>query len=321
MELRQIRYVVAVAEERSFSRAAARLHLAQPSLSQQIAKLEKTLGILLFHRLPQQVELTDAGERFVQVAGKLLDQAEGLEREMRQYASGQIGKVLVGSLPITGAYVLPRVIPVFTQRFPGVELQLIEETSSRLEQLLVNGKLDVSLLTMPISEPMLAIEPAIQEEIYLALPPAHPFACREIVDLADLSDQPFILLKEGQGFRQISLSLCEQAGFTPRIVFESSNIQTVQSLVAAGMGISFAPEMITRSTWTDNAPAYVRLRSRPERTLVVAYRKDRHLSRPVRAFIDILVGKESGMEVSADEDKGGSHVVHCEQDEGKEGSR
>jgi DNA-binding transcriptional LysR family regulator len=289
MELRQIRYVLAVAEERSFSRAAARLHLAQPSLSQQIAKLENMLGVLLFHRLPQHIELTDAGLRFVQVARELVDQAEGLEREMRSYANGETGRLLVGSLPITGAYVLPRVIPDFTQRFPGVELKLVEDTSSQLEQLLVRGKIDISLLTMPISDPNLEILPAIHEEIYLAVPPGHPLAQEREVDLATLSDQPFILLKEGQGFRKISLSLCEQAGFHPKIVFESSNIQTVQSLVAAGMGLSFTPKMITLAPGSTTPPAYLRLTTRPERTLVVAYRKDRHLSLPAEAFIRYLL--------------------------------
>jgi DNA-binding transcriptional LysR family regulator len=289
MELRQIRYVLAVAEEHSFSRAAARLHLAQPSLSQQIAKLEHTLGVLLFHRMPQHVELTDAGQRFVQVAQSLIDQAESLEREMRAYASGESGKLLVGSLPITGAYVLPRVIPDFTKQFPGVELQLIEETSSRLERLLVRGKIDISLLTMPIADPSIEAIPAIHEEIYLAVPPNHPLAQQEEVDLSELSSQPFILLKEGQGFRQISLHLCEQAGFRPRIVFESSNIQTVQSLVAAGMGLSFAPRMITLAPWTTTSPVYLRLSTRPKRTLVVAHRKDRHLSRPAEAFVRILM--------------------------------
>ncbi len=288
MELRQIRYVLAVAEERSFSRAAARLHLAQPSLSQQVAKLEKAWGISLFHRLPHHVELTDAGERFVQVARQLLDQAEGLEREMRAYASGHAGKLFVGSLPITGAYVLPHVIPAFTREYPGVELQLIEDTSSHLEELLVRGKLDVSLLTMPIQDASLVVEPAFCEEIYLALPPNHPLAKEEEVDLAFLADQPFVLLKQGQGFRQISLDLCERAGFRPHIVFESSNIQTVQSLVAAGMGVSFAPLMITRAPGTAVSPAYVRLTTRPERTLVVAYHKDRHLSKPARAFLHYL---------------------------------
>ncbi|EJL26678.1 LysR family transcriptional regulator [Brevibacillus sp. BC25] len=289
MELRQIRYVLAVAEERSFSRAANRLHLAQPSLSQQIAKLEKILGVSLFHRLPQHVELTDAGQRFIQVAQTLVDMSEGLEREMRAYAIGESGKLLVGSLPITGAYVLPRVLPTFTKQFPGVELQLMEDTSSHLEQLLVRGKIDVSLLTMPISDPSLEIIPAINEEIFLAVPANHPLAKRKEVDLAEVADQPFILLKEGQGFRTISLRLCEQAGFRPRIVFESSNIQTAQSLVAAGMGLSFAPKMITLAPGTIEPPIYVRIKTKPSRTLVVAYRKDKPLSRPAEAFVQCLI--------------------------------
>ncbi|HZG17068.1 MAG TPA: LysR family transcriptional regulator [Candidatus Bathyarchaeia archaeon] len=289
MEFRQIRYVLAVAQEHSFSRAAERLHLAQPSLSQQIAKLEKMFDVQLFHRLPQHVELTDAGTRFVQVASQIMDQVEGLEREMRSYAQGESGKLYVGSLPITGEYVLPEVISEFSRLYPGVELQLVEERSSQLEQLLARGIIDVSLLTMPITEPSLAVEPAIREEIYLALPPEHPLANAEEVELASLADQPFILLKEGQGFRQITLTLCEQAGFRPKIAFESSNIHTVQSLVAAGMGISFAPAMITDAGRASARPAYVRLTTRPERTLVVAYRRDRHLSKPVKAFMDMLL--------------------------------
>ena len=289
MELRQVRYVLAVAEERSFSRAANRLHLAQPSLSQQIAKLEKLLGVALFHRLPQHVELTDAGQRFVQVAQTLVDLADGLEREMRSYAVGESGKLMVGSLPITGAYVLPHVISNFTHLFPGVELLLVEDTSSRLEQLLVRGKIDISLLTMPIGDPSIETIPAIQEEIFLALPPQHPLAGRDEIDLAELADQPFILLKEGQGFRTISLRMCEQAGFRPKIVFESSNIQTVQSLVAAGMGISFAPKMITLAPGVIESPAYAHLTGRPSRTLVVAYRRDRQMSRPAEAFVRLLV--------------------------------
>ncbi|EST55985.1 transcriptional regulator [Brevibacillus panacihumi W25] len=291
MELRQVRYVLAVAEERSFSRAANRLHLAQPSLSQQIAKLEKLLGVTLFHRLPQHVELTDAGQRFVQVAQTLVDMSEGLEREMRSYAVGESGKLMVGSLPITGAYVLPHVISAFTKRFPGVELQLVEDTSSHLEQLLVRGKIDVSLLTMPIGDPSIETIPAINEEIFLALPPQHPLAKRKEIDLAEVADQPFILLKEGQGFRTISLRLCELAGFRPRIVFESSNIQTVQSLVSAGMGLSFAPKMIALAPGSAEPPVYVPLTSKPSRTLVVAYRKDRPLSKPAEAFVRILVEK------------------------------
>ncbi len=288
MELRQARYMLAVAEERSFSKAASRLHLAQPSLSQQISKLEKEWGVTLFQRFSTHVELTDAGERFLQVARSILDQADGLEREMRAYATGETGKLVIGSLPITGAYVLPKVLSSFHLQYPRVELKLIEERSSQLEEMLVRGKLDVSLLTMPITDPLLSVEPIIDEEIYLAVPPYHPLAKESEISLEALADQPFILLKQGQGFRQISMNLCEQAGFRPDIVFESSNIQTVQSLVAAGMGISFVPHMITRSPWITDSPAYVRLTTRPKRTLVMAVRKDRHLSLPAKAFMGVL---------------------------------
>ncbi|WP_232696421.1 LysR family transcriptional regulator [Brevibacillus daliensis] len=284
MELRQVRYVLMVAQEKSFSRAAEKLHLAQPSLSQQIGKLEKEWGIALFHRLPQRIELTDAGERFVHLATSLINQADALEREMLQFAGGEAGRVIVGSLPITGAYVIPQVISEFTKRFPKVEVVLIEETSSKLEQMLVHGKLDLSLLTMPIQHPSLQVTPVVQEEIYLSLPPDHALSKEQVINLSALEHEPFILLKEGQGFRTIALGLCEQAGFTPRVVFESTNIQTIQSMVASGMGVSFAPHMITTTSWTGLRPAYVHMSTKPTRTLVVAAHKDKHLSAPMRAL-------------------------------------
>ncbi|MCG7318443.1 LysR family transcriptional regulator [Brevibacillus laterosporus] len=294
MELRQIRYVMMVAQEKSFSRAAEKLHLAQPSLSQQIAKLEREWGILLFHRLPQRVELTDAGNRFIQLATELIVKADALEREMYQFAEGNAGRIVVGSLPITGAFVLPEAFSAFTKRYPRIEVTLIEETSSNLEQMLVHGKLDMSLLTMPIQNPALLTTTVLQEEIYLSLPPQHPFAKEQVVDLKALADEPFILLKEGQGFRTISLLLCEQAGFMPKVVFESSNIQTVQALVASGMGVSFAPHMITGAMNGNVCPTYVHLSTHPDRTLVVASHKDKHLSTPMLALREeiALAGKQ-----------------------------
>lgn len=284
MELRQIRYVMMVAQEKSFSRAAEKLHLAQPSLSQQIAKLERECEVILFHRLPQRVELTDAGNRFIQLANELIVKADELEREMHQFAEGNAGRIVVGSLPITGAFVLPEAFSAFTKRYPRIEVTLIEETSSNLEQMLVHGKLDMSLLTMPIQHPALVTTPVLQEEIYLSLPPQHPLAKEQAVDIKSLEEEPFILLKEGQGFRTISLLLCEQAGFTPKVVFESSNIQTVQALVASGMGVSFAPHMITGVMNGNVSPAYVHLSTHPNRTLVVASHKDKHLSTPMLAL-------------------------------------
>jgi DNA-binding transcriptional LysR family regulator len=185
---------------------------------------------------------------------------------------------------------LPLVLPVFGGQYPQIEITLIEDTSSRLEQLTASGETDLSLLTLPLQEPSLAWEPLIEEEICLAVPPGHPLAGRTSpVPMRELAEEPFIVLKKGQGFRQITYNLCEQAGFSPRVVFESSNIETVQSLVAGGMGIAFVPKMLTRPQESEFAPAYLRL-TEPEasRTLVIASRKGRYLSKAAEAFIETM---------------------------------
>ncbi|WP_040393838.1 LysR family transcriptional regulator [Effusibacillus pohliae] len=295
MEIRQMQYVIKVAEERSFSRAAEKLHISQPSLSQQILKIEQQLGVKLFDRTANPLELTYAGERFVATAARILDLTEQLRREMEDVADFKKGRLVIGSLPITGAHVLPAALPIFQQRFPGIEVVLVEGTTSELEELTAKGKTDFTLLTLPLQDPALQYEPILTERILLAVPPQHPLARRTRdpqgvgVRLPELRDEPFILLKRGQGFRQIVLELCGKAGFEPRIAFESSNIETVQSLVAAGMGIAFVPEMVARSGWASGKPVYLSPTDPvPTRTLVVAYREGNYLSRAAIAFIGLL---------------------------------
>jgi DNA-binding transcriptional LysR family regulator len=294
MELRQLQYAVQIAQERNFSRAAEKLHIAQPSLSQQLSKMEKELGVLLFHRNTNAVEPTHAGERFVEKARRILDLVEQLRIEMEDISQMRKGKLVVGSLPITGSHILPLVLPEFQHRYPEIEIVLTEETTSRLEQLTAHGQTDLSVLSLPLSEPSLHGEVLLEEEIFLAVPPAHALS-RELgehgeeVPLERFKDEPFIVLKRGQGFRQISLDLCRQAGFTPNIVFESSNIETAQSLVAAGMGVAFIPEMVARSPRSRFVPHYLRLAGRPKRTLVVAYKKGRYLSKAAEAFLAVAL--------------------------------
>lgn len=285
MELRQLRYVVAVAETRHISRAAEQLHIAQPSLSQQIAKLERELGVPLFSRHTSGVELTDAGARFVERARRILDLVADLQREMADVAELKKGRLVIGSLPVTGAHVLPRVLPAFRARYPGIEVQLVEETTAQLIERTARGHVDLALLTLPLDPEVLAWEVLGEEEILLAIPPDHPLCRQGKVPIGSLADEAFIFLKEGQGFRQIALELCRRAGFEPRIVFESSHIETVQSLVAAGMGVAFVPRMVARSGWEAFPPAYVHLAERPHRTLVLAWRKAGYRSRAAETFV------------------------------------
>jgi len=287
MEFRQLQYAIQIAQERNFSRAAEKLHIAQPSLSQQLSKLEKELGVLLFKRSTNSVELTHAGDVFVKKAQQIVDMADQLRREMEDIADMRKGRLVVGSLPMTGAHVLPHVLPAFREAYPNIEIVLIEETTRQLEQLTASGGTDVSLLSLPLIEPSLAYLPVIEEVICLAVPPDHPLAAYQdkAVSVGQLKEEPFILLKKGQGFRLIAHDMCAAAGFDPRIVFESANIDTVQALVAAGMGVAFLPKMVTRSDWQGRAPVYLRLEGNPTRTLVIAYRKGRYLSNAAEAFI------------------------------------
>lgn len=294
MELRQLQYALQIAAEKNFSRAAEKLHIAQPSLSQQLSKLEKELGVLLFQRNTNSVELTHAGAAFMEKARSILDMVNQLAKEMEDISDLKKGKLVVGSLPITGSHILPRVLPLFQSRYPGIEIHLVEDTTRVLEHLTAAGQTDISLLTLPLLEPNLAYDSLLEEEIVLAVPQQHPLAERSgsgagsPVTIGELRDEPFIVLKKGQGFRQIALELCAAHGFEPRIVFESSNIETVQSLVAAGMGIAFVPHMIAMGHGNAFKPVYLRLQERPTRMLVTAYRKGRYMSNAAAAFLDVL---------------------------------
>ncbi|KWX79655.1 transcriptional regulator [Paenibacillus riograndensis] len=302
MELRQLQYALQIAAERNFSRAADKLHIAQPSLSQQLSKLEKELGVLLFQRNTSSVELTHAGEKFVEQAQTIIDAVELLRQEMSDISQLRTGRVVVGSMPITGAHLLPHVLPVFKSKYAEVEITLLEDSSMNLEKLTASGQTDLSLLSLPLEIPTLAYEVLGEERIDLAVPPEHPLASRSAsgirTALEELRDEPFIVLKEGQGFRKMTVELCHAAGFEPRIVFESNNMETVQSLVATGMGVTLVPHFIARAPRSEFVPVYLPLADPvPSRTLVVAYRRGRYLSHAAEAFMETFRTTVKGLSV------------------------
>lgn len=302
MELRQLQYALMIAAERNFSRAAEKLHIAQPSLSQQLSKLEKELGVLLFQRNTSTVELTHAGREFMKRAQRIIDEMEILRVEMEDISQLRKGRITVGSMPITGSHLLPHVLPAFRAEYPGIDVTLMEDTSHHLERLTANGKTDISLLSLPLTEPTLDYAPIADEPIDLAVPPGHRLALRSGsyplagVDMKELEHEPFIILKQGQGFRKTVLDLCRQAGYEPQVVFESSNMETLQSLVAAGMGVTLVPRFVARSKRSELLPVYLPLADPvPYRTLVIAYRKGRSLSKAAEAFIGTLRGTMTGL--------------------------
>ncbi|MDQ0192930.1 LysR family transcriptional regulator [Paenibacillus wynnii] len=300
MELRQLQYALQIAAERNFSRAADKLHIAQPSLSQQLSKLEKELGVLLFQRNTSSVELTHAGAKFIEQAQTIIDAVELLRQEMSDISQLRTGRVVVGSMPITGAHLLPHVLPVFKEKYPEVDINLLEDSSMNLEKLTANGQTDLSLLSLPLEIPALTYEILGEERIDLAVPPGHPLASRLLTgvrtSLEELKDESFIVLKEGQGFRKMTMELCLNSGFDPKIVFESNNMETVQSLVATGMGVTLVPHFIARAPRSEFVPVYLPLAEPvPTRTLVIAYRRGRYLSKAAEAFIETFKTTVSGL--------------------------
>lgn len=293
MELRQLQYTLQIAEERNFSRAAEKLHIAQPSLSQQLSKLEKELGVMLFQRNTSSVDLTHAGASFIVHARKIMDAVEQLRQEMDDISQLRSGRVVIGSMPITGSHLLPYVLPAFKEAYPEIQVTLLEDSSMNLEKLTASGGTDLSLLSLPLQEPSLTYEIIGEEVIDLAVPPQHPLAERflhatgEKVTMEQLKDESFIVLKKGQGLSTMTFDLCRRAGFEPNVVFESNNIETVQSLVATGMGITLVPRFIARAKRSELIPVYLPLADPvPSRTLVIAYRKGRYLSKAAEAFIE-----------------------------------
>lgn len=243
MELRQLRYFVAVAEELHFARAAERLHLAQQPVSFQIKQLEEELGVCLFHRTTRQVALTEAGHALLEEVYVALAHLERGVEEAKRAQRGERGQLVIG-YPSTVLYnILPETVRRFRQRFPDVELVLHERVSPTLEQQVVSGELDVALLMCEGQErlfPELAREFLRTEPVLVALPKDHPLSRRTGVPLRDLASEPWVMHGRRQNpyaYDQI-IAMCHRAGCSPTIVQEAATEQAVIGLVAAGVGVS-----------------------------------------------------------------------------------
>lgn len=251
IELRHLRYFVAVAEELNFSKAAERLGMAQPPLSQQIQRLEAIVGHPLFERRPR-VRLTPAGEAFLLSARRALAQVEqGVEASHRA-ARGEIGTVTVGFAASMVLSLVPEAVRAFRKRFPGVELHLRELSSAAQVQALRDGQIDVGFVREPMAaDPEIELEEIGGESFVAVLPPEHPLADRRRVPLAALAEEPFVHFPRhvAPGLYDRILSLCQDAGFHPRVVQEAHEWLTIVGLVEAGMGVSLVPESFRKLKW------------------------------------------------------------------------
>jgi DNA-binding transcriptional LysR family regulator len=244
MELRHLRYFVAVAETLSFARAARALNLSQPPLSRQIRALEDELGTALFARTKRSVQLTPAGAALLPEARRLLREADGLKAGALRLAAGEVGTLALGFISVAAYNLLPELAPEFRRRHPGVKLALQEATSDVLLAGLRQGDLDVGVVLPPVDAPGLEYVPLVQDTLIAALPAdAAQARGRGPIRLASLAGEPFILFprRVGTSLYDAIVGACRRAGFAPRIEQEAIQMQTIVSLVAARMGVALVP--------------------------------------------------------------------------------
>lgn len=248
MELRQLRYFVAVAEELSFSRAAVRVHISQPPLSRQVALLEREIGVQLLHRTTHEVSLTKAGEAFLAEARQLLALSAKAADVAQRASRGETGRIRVGFIGAALYSFLPRLLREYRQRYPEVEISLTQLTIAQQAEALRNREIDVGVIRQHIADDALLTWCMVREPFMVALPLDHPLAQRKKIMLKALSQEPFILFnrKDAPVVYDQTLRMCEQVGFSPHIVQEARPMATVVGLVAAGLGVSIVPSSMQR---------------------------------------------------------------------------
>jgi LysR family hydrogen peroxide-inducible transcriptional activator len=288
MEMHQLRYAVAVARSGNFSRAAEQCHVSQPSLSQQILKLEDELGERLFDRMKREARLTPHGEAFLRRAVRILEEVDAARREMTDAQDLLRGTLTIGVLPTIAPYLLPEVMAQFMEKFSGVETVVEEDTTARLLKLAHGYEIDFALASQPIRDERLEVKDLFSEELLLALPPGHPLTRKRTVAVADLDGERLIVMKEGHCLGNQVLGFCDRRDVKPKISFRSAQLETIQALVFSGLGISLIPAMAARSERED-LPQYRSLRPpRPERKIVAVWPKQRPPGRAANEFLKMV---------------------------------
>ncbi len=243
MELNQLRYFRAVASTGSFTRAAEQQRIAQPSLSQQIRKLENELGVRLFERLGRTVRLTPYGEALLEEASAILQHVSGAEAAISALQDGVRGKVRVGAIPTILPFFLAPRLADFREQHPEIEIVLIEDMTRGLVERLQSGDLDIALAALPVKNPDIVGSEIFREPLVVAVGRKHRWAKESSVDIAEVRHERMLLLKEGHCFRQDVLTACTRARVELHSIFESDQFASIFPLVASGFGVTLVPAM------------------------------------------------------------------------------
>lgn len=303
MTSKELLYVKTVAEEKNISRAAKKLFIAQPSLSQSIQRIEESVGTPLFNRTANGLTLTFAGERYCHMASQVLKMYEDFELEVSDINNLKTGRIHLGITNHLGTLTLAKVLPRFKEICSHVELFIIEETSSRLEQMLISGEVDFAIMHAPAksgSQLQLHYDIMNRDPFVLAIPPEHPLINRSVekagypypvLDVKLLKDESFLMLHKEQRIRQITDEVLQRAGISqPRISLTLKNFETVQLLAAQGLGVTMVPLEYSRIASREYRPALFSIDEKYQAywDMCITYPENGFLSKADRLFIAML---------------------------------
>lgn len=296
MELHQVRYFQAVAYCGSFTRAALREHVAQPSLSQQIRKLEDELGARLFNRLGRKVTLTPFGELFARHAQRILLELEGARHDIEAVKGLRRGSVTLGVIPTVAPYLLPLLLRAFRAAGPLITTTICEDLTASIMARLADGELDLALLSLPLPSAEFVAEATLSDRMLLALPARHRLLRprQRRIGFDEVAEEPFLLLKDGHCFRDDVLNLCKRENLRLNIVFEGGQFDTLLALVAAGLGVTLLPEM-GRVRFKHSGVRLVELKKpEPRRTIGLVRWRAKFLSPAASLLIELTQKVFSG---------------------------
>jgi LysR family transcriptional regulator, hydrogen peroxide-inducible genes activator len=303
MEIHQLRYFVAVAEEGNFSRAAAKVRVAQPSLSQQIRKLETELGQPLFDRLPRSVVLTDAGRCLLDYARQILASIGDARRCVDDLKGKISGDVAVGAIPTIAPYVLPELVVTFQNHYPDVTLHIVEDVTAVITRRVEAGELDVALASTCQRSPTLRVERLGNEALLALVPEGHALAKQQtVITLDDLKSQRFLLLHEMHCLSQQVHHLLESRRLHPEVALAGSQLSTIANMVAAGIGVSIVPNMMVKHQATPGCVSLPFAAPVPERELNFLHNPLRFQSKAAAAFHGEAAALLSGDDSSTADD-------------------
>jgi len=275
IKLKDLRYLVALADERHFGRAAQRSFVSQPTLSSQLKKLEESLGVQLIERQPNRVTLTDAGEQIVSRARRILEASDEVVTLASAHRDPLAGRLRLALLPTIGPYLLPRVAREIHKALPRLELRLYEYQTGQMLEKLNSGQVDVGILALPVNLEGLEARPLYDEPFTVALPAHHRLAKKKEVEVADLKDESLLLLEDGHCLRDQALEVCSGIGVQEKQDFRATSLETLRQMVATGAGVTLLPELASRGAYGGSQGVVLRpfVKPAPVRHVGAVWRK------------------------------------------------